>query len=141
MATKLASYGLNIYEALVNAFAANVVLILRSRKMPGLEHMMRFGLEKALINVGGSLLSHYVTPMWNGVNPLDIEYLSQALAAGISSFWKPHMSASYLAQEQLMISLVSHLIATKSADYALPYVNQNLGNTGLETINPNLGLY
>lgn len=65
----LASYGLNGYEALVNAVAGNIVLALRSKKLPGLERMLKFGLEKALINVLGSFLAHYVSPMVGGVNP------------------------------------------------------------------------
>jgi hypothetical protein len=134
-------YGLNFYEAAVNAIAANVVLALRSKRLPGLETMLRFGLEKALINIGGSFLSAYLTPMISGVNELDIEYLSQAIAAAISSYWKPRESASYLAMEQLAISLTSHLITTKSANYAIPYINQNIGNTGVDSVNPNSGLY
>ena len=137
----LAKYSLNFYEAVVNAVAANVVLVLRSKRMPGLEHMLRFGLEKALINVGGSLISASALPMVSGVNELDLEYLSQAIAAAISSYWKPGMSASYLAMEQLMISLTSHLIATKSANYALPYINANIGNSGIESVNPQTSLY
>src|SRR5271154_6259430 len=116
----LASYGLNGYEALVNFVAADAVLILRSKKWPRLEILLKFGFEKALINIAGSFLANYIPIM--GVNPLDLEYLSQALAAAASSVWKPGMSASYLAQEQMMISLVSHLIATKTSSYALPYV-------------------
>src|SRR3954447_13675904 len=97
-------------------------------------------IREALINVGGSILTSYITPMVTGVNQLDIEYLSQAIAAGISSYWKPGMTASYLAMEQLAISLTSHLIATKSATYAIPYINENLGNTGIDTVNPSTGL-
>src|SRR3954452_186112 len=121
MSNSFAKYGLNFYEAAVNAIAANVVLALRSKRLPGLETMLRFGLEKGLINVGGSILSTYITLMISGVNELDVEYLSQAIAAAISSAWKPGTTASYLAMEQLLISLTSHLIATKSANYAIPY--------------------
>ncbi len=78
--------------------------------------------------------------MVDGINELDIEYLSQAIAAAISSFWKPGMSATYLAMEQLLISLVSHLIATKSSSVALPYVNK-LGNVGIDTVNPSTSFY
>ncbi len=140
MAT-VGSYGLNIYEAVINAIAANVVLALRSKRLPGLDTMLKFGLEKALINVLGSFISTYTTPMVAGVNELDIEYLSHAIAAAISSFRKPGMSATYLAMEQLMISLVSHLIATKSSTIALPYINTNLGNVGINTVNPSSSLY
>ena len=137
----LASVGLNGYEALVNAVAGNIVLALRSKKLPGLERMLRFGLEKALINVLGSFIGHYVSPMVDGVNSLDIEYLTQAMAGGISSYWNPGMSATYLAQEQLMISLVSHLIAAKSSAVGVGYINANLGNSGINTVNPNVVLY
>ena len=141
MANTLARFGLNGYEALVNGLAGAVVLTLRSKKIPGLEHMLKFGLEKAIINVGSSYLSAYISPMVTGVNQLDIEYLSSAIAAAISTYWKPGMTPTYAAQEQMMVSLVSHLIATKSADYGVPYVNSNLGNTGIETVNPQAGLY
>lgn len=94
--------------------------------------MLKFGLEKALINVLGSVLGHYISPMVDGVNPLDIEYLAQAIAG---------LSGTYLAQEQLMISLVSHLIAAKSTAVGIPYINAKLGNTGIETVNPNVVLY
>ena len=137
----LSKYGLNLYEALVNAVAANVVLALRMKRLPGLETALRFGFEKGLINVLGSVLASYWTPMMPGVNELDVEYLSQAIAAAISSFWNKGASATYLAQEQLMISLTSHLITTKSANYAIPYVNSNLGNTGIETVNPQASFY
>ena len=99
----------------------------RMKRLPGLETALRFGVEKGLINVLGSVLASYWTPMMPGVNELDVEYLSQAIAAAISSFWNKGASATYLAQEQ--ISLTSHLITTKSANYAIPYVNSNLGNT------------
>jgi hypothetical protein len=134
-----ASWTLNGYEALINAIAANVVLALRSKKMPGMDTMLKFGLEKAVINIAGSYLANYI-PM-EGVNPLDIEYLSQALAAAIASNWKPGTTASYQAMEQMMISLVSHLIATKSSSAALPFINKNLGNVGVESINPSSSLY
>ena len=137
----LASVGLNGYEALVNGVDGAVVLSLRSKKLPGLERMLKFGLEKALINVLGSVLGHYLSPMVDGVNPLDIEYLAQAIAGGISSYWNPGLSGTYLAQEQLMISLVSHLIAAKSTAVGIPYINAKLGNTGIETVNPNVVLY
>lgn len=140
MNSTLGKYGLNAYEAIINAVAANVVLILRTQRMPGIEHMLRFGFEKALINVLGSFIAAYATPMTTGVNQLDVEYLSQAIAAAISSIWKPKASASYLAMEQLMISLVSHLITTKSATAAMPYLS-NLGNIGIETVNPQASLY
>ena len=132
----LASVGLNGYEALVNGVAGAVVLSLRSKKLPGLERMLKFGLEKALINVLGSVLGHYISPMVDG-----IEYLAQAIAGGISSYWNPGLSGTYLAQEQLMISLVSHLIAAKSTAVGIPYINAKLGNTGIETVNPNVVLY
>ena len=116
----LDSVGLNGYEALVNGVAGAVVLSLRSKKLPGLERMLKFGLEKALINVLGSVLGHYISPMVDGVNPLDIEYLAQAIAGGISSYWNPGLSGTYLAQEQLMISLVTFLIAAKSTAVGIP---------------------
>lgn len=135
------AYGLNAYEALVNGIAGAVVLTLRSKRMPALEHMLKFGLEKAIINVVSSILGSYITPNISGVNELDIEYLSSAAAAALSSAWKPGYSAMYLAQEQMMVSLISHLIATKTANYGVPYINNNIGNTGIETVNPNSGLY
>jgi hypothetical protein len=85
----------------VNALAANVVLSLRMRRLPGLETALKFGLEKALINVGASILSSYLTAMTTGVNQLDMEYLSSAIVAAISSYWNKGASANYLAQEQL----------------------------------------
>ena len=139
--SRLASYGLNIYEATVNAIAANVVLALRSRRLPGADVMLKFGFEKALINVLGSFISYQVTPMIAGVHELDIEYLSQAIAAAVSSLWRPGMSATYLAMEQMLISLISHLITTKSSNYAVPYINQNLGNIGVDTVNPSTAFY
>ena len=136
-----AKYGLNLYEGLVNGVAGAVVLTLRSKKMPSLDHMLKFGLEKAIINVVSSIVGSYITPSISGVNQLDIEYLSSAVAAALSSYWKPGSSGMYLAQEQMMVSLISHLIATKTATAAIPYINSNLGNTGIDTVNPNAGLY
>jgi hypothetical protein len=104
-----AGYALNIYEALVNLVAADVVLILRSKRMPGLEHMLKFGFEKAIISVLGSFIVKSVTPMVGGINELDVEYLSAAIAAGVSSTWN-RMPATYLAMEQLLISLISHKV-------------------------------
>jgi len=135
------AYGLNAYEALANGIAGAIVLPLRSKRMPNLEQMLKFGLEKAIINVVSSILGSYITPSISGVNELDIEYLSSAVAAALSSSWKPGYSAMYLAQEQMMVSLISHLITTKTASHGVPYINTNLGNTGIETINPNSGLY
>ena len=131
------AYGLNAYEALVNGIAGAIVLTLRSKRMPNLEQMLKFGLEKAIINVVSSILGAESTPNIRGVNELDIEYLSSAVAAALSSVWKPGYSAMYLAQEQM----ISHLIATKTATYGVPYINTNIGNTGIETVNPNSGLY
>ena len=136
----LASYGLNLYEAVVNGISANIVLALRSKRLPSLEHMLKFGFEKALINVLGSFIAAKASPMITGVNEIDIEYLASAIAAAISSVWN-RMPATYLAQEQLLISLISHLIATKSSNYAIPYINQNLGNVGVNTVNPGTALY
>ncbi len=56
--SSIGSYGLNIYEAVVNAIAANVVLALRSKRLPGLDTMLKFGFEKALINVLGSFIAY-----------------------------------------------------------------------------------
>ena len=134
-----AKYGINIYEALVNAVAANVVLTLRSKRMPGLDTMVKFGLEKALINTAGSFIASYM-PI-EGVNPLDLEYLSTALAAGISSYWKPGVTASYLAMEQMLISLVSHLITTKTMNSASPYLQDKLGDIGIDKLNVSAPLY
>jgi hypothetical protein len=132
-------YALNIYEAAVNFVAADVVLALRMKRLPNLDHALKFGFEKALINVLGSFIGGYLGPMSMGINELDLEYLSSALAAAISSTWKRE-SASYLAMEQLLISLVSHIIATKSASHAAPYL-ANMGNGGIETVNPQASLY
>lgn len=135
------SYGLNAYEALVNGVAGAVVLTLRSKRMPALDQMFKFGLEKAIINVVGSVLGSYFASSITGVNQLDIEYLSSAVAAALSSYWKTGYSAMYLAQEQMMVSLISHLIATKTASAAIPFINDKLANTGIDTVNPNSGLY
>ena len=136
-----AKYGLNLCEAGVNGVAGAVVLTLRSKKIPALDHMLKFGLEKAIINALSSIFAYYIAPNIGGVAQLDFEYLSSAIVAWFSSYWKPGYSGMYLAQEQMMVSLISHLIATKTITAGLPYINNHLGNTGIDKVNPNDGVY
>lgn len=132
MATSLQFYGINAYEAIVNAVVADVLLALRAKKMPGLEHLLKHGAEKALINIVATIVSHYGNP--GGVAPLDTEYLIAAIVAAISQYWNPGMSMTYLAGEQMLINVISHIFTTKSASAGLGYFT-SLGNAGAVNVN------
>jgi hypothetical protein len=134
-------YGINAYEAIVNAVVADFLLVLRSKRMPTLETLLKHGGMKALINVAGSVLATFA-PVAN-VNELDLEYLSGAVAAAVlSGLTSGGSSPTYLAGEQMLISSLSHVITTKSGNYALGNASLNslLGNKDPVTLNPNSAL-
>lgn len=136
----LKSVGFNAYEAGVNAVAGAIVLSLRSKKMPTLNHMLMFGLEKAIINVIGSYVGSSIDTKMSGVSQLDVEYLSNAIAAAMTSYWN-RRSGFDMASEQLMVSLISHLITTRTLNKGIPQVYTAFGGDGFEAVNPSTSLY
>lgn len=132
--SKYTYYGINVYDTIVNAVVADFLLILRSKRMPTLETLLKHGGMTALINVAGSVLATFA-PVAN-VNEL-------AVAAAVLSGLTPGGSSpTYLAGEQMLISSLSHVITTKSGNYALGNSSFNtlLGNAAPVTLNPNASL-
>ena len=105
-------YGTNAYEAAVNGVVGDLLLIARTKKVPGLELMLKHGLEKALTNIVGSAIA-YNFPV-SAIAPLDMEYLSTSLIAALSQMWHPGTSMTFLAGEQALISILSHTLTTGS---------------------------
>lgn len=127
-------YGVNAYEAIVNAVVADILLLMRSKKTPGFDTLLKHGGMKALINVAGSVLAAYA-PVGN-VNPLEVEYLSGAAAAALLSSFGGGASPTYLAGEQVLISIISHMITTRTVGYGANYLNTALGNQDPVVLNP-----
>jgi hypothetical protein len=132
--TSLTYYGVNAYEALVNGIVADILLVMRSKRIPQFEILLKHGAIKAGINVVGTLIANYL-PLAN-VNSLDVEYLSGAIAAAALSSMT-NQSPTYAAGEQALISILSHMVSTRSVSAGLGYswVNTALGNAGEVNLN------
>lgn len=130
----LTYYGVNAGEALINGLIADALLIVRSKKMPSFDVLLKHGGIKAGINIVGTLIANYL-PLAN-VNSLDIEYLSGAVAAAMLSSLT-NQSPTNAAGEQVLISILSHMVSTRSLSAGLGYgfVNSALGNANPVTLN------
>jgi hypothetical protein len=126
-------YGTNAYEAAINGIVGDVLLILRTKRTPGFETLLKhFGI-KAVINIIGSAIANYL-PV-GGIAPLDMEYLSTSLAAVLlNMFMKEGMTWTYAAGEQALVSIISHALTTGSVIGA-GSVFTSLGNSGGVNVN------
>lgn len=126
MAANWASYGVaNGYEALVNAIVADVLVVLKSKRMPSFEFLLKHGLEKAIINIVGSLVAHYV-PMTN-INGLDFEYIVTSIVAGTLASMMRRSGFVTAAEDQALISVISHAISSKTVSYPTGWLDSALG--------------
>lgn len=115
----MAGLAYNSYEALVNGVVG--VVYAYTKRHRGTRDLLMVGLEKALINVITSYLSGYA----GQVDNLDTEYLLSALLAGLYHS-RNSMDA---AGDQLMVSIVSHLISNYSSTAGANWFQRNVYGT------------
>ena len=112
------------YEAVVNGVVGAVYHYVKSRRSDG-RSLAFYGLEKAVINFASSYASYMFAS--DPVSGLDVEYLLGAVLAGLYHS-RDSMNA---AGDQLVVSIISHLISSYSATAGTTWFQRNIyGTTG-----------
>src|SRR4051812_23208541 len=115
----MASFAYNSYEAVVNGVVGVVYHYFKSRRSDP-RTLGAYGLEKAIINVIASYTSLYARSSIK--EALDVEYLVSAVVAGLY-----HGRGFYdAAGDQLVVSIISHLISTMSSTSGADWFQRNL---------------
>jgi hypothetical protein len=128
-----AVYAYNTYEAVVNGIVGAIYLYVKNHRADK-KHILMFGLEKALINVISSLVSVYTFTVQS--DALDVEYLLSAVLAGLY-----HSGRAFdAAGDQLMVSIISHLISNMTTASGTDWFRRNVyGTTGSQKSGADLG--
>jgi hypothetical protein len=116
----------NLYEAFINAAVGAGIYAFNH----GTKHtrgLLEFALEKAVINGIASAVSYYTNIGTGDPEQMDVEYLTSAILAGMYHSHVP-MSA---AGEQFLVSVLSHILTSKSATKGKQWFDWNAyGTTG-----------
>lgn len=115
-------YAYNTYEAFVNGVVGVVLMYIKHHRGHTKEYLM-YGAEKALINVISSYASVYAVS--GQADALDTEYLLSAVLAGLYHS-KNSMGA---AGDQLLVSIISHLISNMSSTAGTSWFQRNVYGT------------
>jgi hypothetical protein len=89
--------------------------------------LIEAGLEKAIINIIASLVPPYA--LSGSADQLDVEYLISAVLAG---FYHSRNSME-AAGDQMMISIISHLISNMSSTKGTNWFKENIYGTTAAT--------
>ena len=115
-----ANIAYNSYEAVVNGIVGAIYAYVKRHRSGGRDLLM-VGLEKGIIN----LITSYASGYAGAVNNLDVEYLLSALLAGLY-----HSRNSFdAAGDQLMVSIISHMISDYSSTAGASWFQHNVFGT------------
>lgn len=122
------------YEVVVNAVVGAVYMFVKSKRSDG-RTLAMYGLEKAIINALSSLGSVYAATTRS--DQQDTEYLLGAVLAGLY-----HSSNSFAAAgDQLVVSIISHLISNMSSTAGSNWFQRNVyGTAGTQPSNSTGGI-
>ena len=116
------SLAYNSYEAVMNAVIGAVYMFAKNKRSDG-RTLAMYGLEKAIINIMSSVGSMYAATARS--DQQDTEYLFGAVLAGLY-----HSSNSFAAAgDQLIVSIISHLISNMSSTAGTNWFNRNVYGT------------
>ena len=110
----------NSYEAVINGVVGAIYAYVKRHRSGGRDLLM-VGIEKAIIN----LVTSYASVYAGNVDKIDVEYLLSALLAGLY-----HSRNSFdAAGDQLMVSIISHLISAYSSTAGASWFQRNVFGT------------
>ena len=116
----------NTYEAIVSGIVGAVHLYFKRNRATS-KDLIEAGLEKAIINVVASLAPPYA--LSRKADQIDVEYLVSAVLAGLYH----SRNSMEAAGDQMLISIISHLVSHMSAKSGTTWFQQNVYGTTAAT--------
>ena len=108
------SWNYDVGEVVSNAIVAVVVLSVRLGRLPSFEKGVGWAIQKAIINVLGSVIDYNVQAL--ATRGQDGEYISEALLAALSTYINKGRDWLSLAEEQMLISVLAHALTIGGAE-------------------------